>query len=638
MKNLLIILLSALSLTVFAQQKKMAVYVVDESPISAMLEDYAIRAFLASQKYILVERNELFLSTIAKEQMYQRSGRIDETMIAKLGQQYGIDCICLIRVYRLGASFCAVGKIVNATSASIYASSIGLFERLDDIYNLNIIDSWLNPLLSSPATNAADAAKVGIYVNGTGDPNIMNLLHDVAITKFMYDDNVNVIDRNSDFVEHLDKEVAYQYSGNVDDSMIIPIGKQYGLNAVFVANVTKNNNDSHIVARLVDVETSQIYAALQDDIITGLFEGHQVLYFIQKMIQQYDEYRKYKEWRAFCDLWQQSIAKAMEYPTLQDKDGMYKGGLLNHKRTDVDGFILEPSTKNVYFLSWTDNRPNGTGMMIITDDNPDRCVAKCPGARFYVGEWRNGKKHGKGKCYDALGRMIYNGGFQEGVPTERFPMNYGDIPKDSTFGFLIYNDSTFYLGELVDGRRDGLGVHVKDANIIYSTWKNNQVNGHAAYIPYKGYYASLLYENGTAVVDDLFVELGLPSGTKWAKTTDLSGFYTYEEILYHTLLFEKDEVPSLDHWWELKESCNWQCLDGGYQVTGPNGNSIFILGYDMIHYYSGVRKPKSKTAKYWSSTIIDKESAWAFECGKDGKSTMAITPIKTKLARHKILK
>lgn len=637
MKKLFILLLSALSLTAVAQQKKMAVYAVDGSPISSQYANYATKAFLDSHKYMLIERNDLFMSTLAKEHIYQHSGRIDETKVARLGQQYGINYICLIRAYRWGTSFCVSGKIVDAISASIYASSICVLQSIDEVDNLEMRDSWMQKLLYPPLTKKENVAKIGIYINGGGDPYLMNLVQDVSSNVLMYADNVNVIDRNVDFIEQLDKELAYQHTGNVNDDMIISVGKQYGIDAIYAANITKDGDETHVIAHLIDVETAQIFAAAQEAILPGFLGSLQIVNLANNMLLQFNKYEQYKEWRTFINLWQHSIAKAMEHPTLRNGDMIYKGGLLNHKRTDVDGIVLLPNTKDVYFSSWKNDSPNGLGMMIIFDENPDRCVAKCPSARFYVGEWKNGKKHGKGKCYDALGRMIYNGVFYEGEPTKQYPMNESDIPQDSTFGFLLENENTFYLGELVDGKRNGLGVHIKDADIIFSTWKNNQADGHMAYIPYNGYYSSLLFKRGKPVVDDLFVELGLPSGTKWARQTSSTGFYTYEETLYKTLV-SKIEIPSLDHWWELKESCKWQRLEDGYKVTGPNGNSIFVNGFDIIHAYSGVRKPKSKTDKYWSSTQIDKESAWAFECGADGKFKMAITPVKTKLAIHKILK
>lgn len=68
MKKLLIILLSALSLTVMAQQKKVAVYVTGEqNTISKVLGDELVKAFAKSGKYAAIERTKYFLAELEKE-------------------------------------------------------------------------------------------------------------------------------------------------------------------------------------------------------------------------------------------------------------------------------------------------------------------------------------------------------------------------------------------------------------------------------------------------------------------------------------------------------------------------------------------------------------------------------------------
>lgn len=71
MKKLLIILLSALSLTAVAQQKKVAVYVTgQQTGINKVLGDQLVAAFAKSGKYIAIERTASFLAELGKEQNY----------------------------------------------------------------------------------------------------------------------------------------------------------------------------------------------------------------------------------------------------------------------------------------------------------------------------------------------------------------------------------------------------------------------------------------------------------------------------------------------------------------------------------------------------------------------------------------
>ena len=96
MKKLLILLLSALSLTVYAQQKKVAVYVTGEqSGITKVLGDQLVVAFAKSGKYTAIERTSNFLAELSKEQNYQRSGAVNDNDIARLGVQFGVNYVCV---------------------------------------------------------------------------------------------------------------------------------------------------------------------------------------------------------------------------------------------------------------------------------------------------------------------------------------------------------------------------------------------------------------------------------------------------------------------------------------------------------------------------------------------------------------
>ena len=119
-----------------------------------------------------------------------------------------------------------------------------------------------------------------------------------------------------------------------------------------------------------------------------------------------------------------------------------------------------------------------------------------------------------------------------------------------------------------------------------------------------------------------FVDLGLPSGTLWAKWNvgasypeDLGDSFTWGEtkkpksgkdVEYTRLgqtLEERDDAatanwgknwrtPTYEEWAELKRYCSTNWTAQGCHVVGPNGNSIFLPG-DIF---------------YWSATFIP---AWA---------------------------
>lgn len=93
-----------------------------------------------------------------------------------------------------------------------------------------------------------------------------------------------------------------------------------------------------------------------------------------------------------------------------------------------------------------------------------------------------------------------------------------------------------------------------------------------------------------------YVNLGLPSGTKW-RTSNAAGFYTYEEAVAQF----GNRLPTKEQWEELRAECQWSWTGSGYTVIGPNGNSITLPA-------AGYRPSEGSTGHvgmggtYWTST------------------------------------
>lgn len=106
-------------------------------------------------------------------------------------------------------------------------------------------------------------------------------------------------------------------------------------------------------------------------------------------------------------------------------------------------------------------------------------------------------------------------------------------------------------------------------------------------------------------VPDGYVDLGLPSGTLW-KDKNEKGFYSYNDANRKY----GSELPSKQQWEELKRECEWEWLAGGYYITGPNGNSIFLPGEGRCLGTSwGVGT--GGDGYYWSGTHDDNVFAWS---------------------------
>lgn len=139
MKQFLILLLSALSLTVYAQQKKVAVYVTGEqSSIAKVLGDQLVAGFAQSGKYIAIERTASFLAELGKEQNYQRSGAVNDNDIARLGVQFGVNYVCVADMSDVfGEKYISARLIDVETAVILNAHNVsGQMSSMDECLNM----------------------------------------------------------------------------------------------------------------------------------------------------------------------------------------------------------------------------------------------------------------------------------------------------------------------------------------------------------------------------------------------------------------------------------------------------------------------------------------------------------------------
>lgn len=93
-----------------------------------------------------------------------------------------------------------------------------------------------------------------------------------------------------------------------------------------------------------------------------------------------------------------------------------------------------------------------------------------------------------------------------------------------------------------------------------------------------------------------FVDLGLPSGRLWA-TENAPGFYTFDEAVdtFGELLPKGSAMVEL-----IEEStCIWNDEKKGLDITGPNGNTIFLPAAGYIWGSPNV-KAKDNEGNYWT--------------------------------------
>lgn len=121
------------------------------------------------------------------------------------------------------------------------------------------------------------------------------------------------------------------------------------------------------------------------------------------------------------------------------------------------------------------------------------------------------------------------------------------------------------------------------------------------------------------IIDNFqFVDLGLPSGKLWATENVKSengneAHYTFDEAVE---TFGKN-LPSKEDWKELfdNSACNWNKERKGYDVVGPNGNSIFLPAAGDRNF-AGVYNV-GRCGFYWSLSVFDTRRAYSVTFGFD---------------------
>lgn len=122
------------------------------------------------------------------------------------------------------------------------------------------------PILLSAQT------KVAVYVTASESvpKETKKIIGSEVVAAFVSTKEYNAIERTTEFLSQIGKEQDYQRGGNVDDSQICELGRQFGVDLVCVTDITKFQDKFYVQARLIDVEkaivlaTAREIAALED--------------------------------------------------------------------------------------------------------------------------------------------------------------------------------------------------------------------------------------------------------------------------------------------------------------------------------------------------------------------------------------
>lgn len=92
-------------------------------------------------------------------------------------------------------------------------------------------------------------------------------------------------------------------------------------------------------------------------------------------------------------------------------------------------------------------------------------------------------------------------------------------------------------------------------------------------------------------------------------------------------------MPTQAEFEELSCNCDWELVDDGYKITGPNGNSIFLFN-DTKRYYESrsgetywTSMPDSSDPEYACGFGIDSEYGSREPCRYQRNSLLMVRPV-----------
>ena len=146
----------------------------------------------------------------------------------------------------------------------------------------NII-AWM--LLVLPSILFAQT-KVAIYVTATDKVPLetKKVIGSEMVASFTATQEYSAIERTTEFLGQISKEQEYQRGGSVDDSQICELGRQFGVDLVCVADITKYQDKYYIQARLIDVEKATVLATARE--ISNLEDLETIIKVAQNLSQK----------------------------------------------------------------------------------------------------------------------------------------------------------------------------------------------------------------------------------------------------------------------------------------------------------------------------------------------------------------
>ncbi len=132
-----------------------AVYVTGDVPGNEKkaLGTHILAALVNSGRYNGIERADIFLAEIDKEQAMQRSGAVDDSQISKVGIQFGVKFVCIADITPALGAFQVSARIVNLETAEVafIGQAVSPLKTIDDL--VTVSDKVVRKMFNLPEPN-----------------------------------------------------------------------------------------------------------------------------------------------------------------------------------------------------------------------------------------------------------------------------------------------------------------------------------------------------------------------------------------------------------------------------------------------------------------------------------------------------
>lgn len=273
----------------FAQKPKIAVYVSEyggySSEVKSALRTATINTLVRSGRYEVVERSNV----IEEELIKQASGDVDDDQLVAFGRQSGAQYVCVSdmlspfgtryvertkhdkdgNAYTVRdpyVDFQVSARIIDVETAEVVALGVKTLSNIQSGVSLSTaIVSAVEEMLKNDNTGkiSGGVPQMAVYVQGhranhASGQTMYTYVLNALFTRSMYNGDFKVVERADAFTRQIDREQIKQHSGDVNDSEISRMGKQYGIKQILVASVDVAMNTYNISARMINVETASV--------------------------------------------------------------------------------------------------------------------------------------------------------------------------------------------------------------------------------------------------------------------------------------------------------------------------------------------------------------------------------------------